>query len=241
MFFGGERVDRRRPDRRHRQAGRLRHVLAPVEDGRVVARDRRQQEVEHLLVRRREVDVAAPDPARVGAGEVVAHRRRLRVVDDDEVVFAFELRARSARCTRRKISCCSSLRPCGLPWSALWIVFVTSKNSSAPWMIRHSVSSPASHMSGIERVVDLGDAAAERSRGEVQDPLARERLGEAADLVHQPARRQRRVVAERLVADVDLLEHGAPLSRGSEVLDEAEPRAAALPAARSRARRRASG
>ena len=59
-----------------------------------------------------------------------------------------------------------------------------------------------------ERVVDLGDAAAERRRRQVEDALPRERLGEPPDLVHEPAGRDRRVVAERLVADVDEREHG---------------------------------
>src|SRR3954464_10079692 len=37
--------------------------------------------------------------------------------------------------------------------------------------------------------------------------LARQRLGEPADLVHQPARRNGRVIREGLVSDVDELEH----------------------------------
>ena len=57
-----------------------------------------------------------------------------------------------------------------------------------------------------ERVVDLGDAAAERGRRQMDDALARERLRQRADLVHQPARRDRRVVGERLVSDVDELQ-----------------------------------
>jgi hypothetical protein len=61
-----------------------------------------------------------------------------------------------------------------------------------------------------QRVVDLGDAAAERGCGHVRDPLALERLGETPDLVHQAARRQRRVVGERLVPDVDELQHRRP-------------------------------
>ena len=60
-----------------------------------------------------------------------------------------------------------------------------------------------------ERVVDLRDTAAERSRREVHDPLSRERRGQLADLVHQPARRERRVIRERLVADVDELQQTA--------------------------------
>ena len=87
MFFGASGSIAGGQMNAARQAVALRHVLAHVEDRRVVAPDRRQQEVEHLLVRRREVDVAAPDPVRARRREVVDHRRRLRVVDDHEVVL----------------------------------------------------------------------------------------------------------------------------------------------------------
>ena len=80
--------------------------------------------------------------------EVVDHRRRLRVVDDDEVVVVLELLRRSARCSGGRSPAAPCVSPCGSPWSALWIVFVTLKNSSAPRMIRHSTSSPASCISG---------------------------------------------------------------------------------------------
>ena len=66
-----------------------------------------------------------------------------------------------------------------------------------------------------ERVVDLGDAAAERGRGQVRDALTLQRLGERADLVHQPACGERGVVGERLAADVDDIQHeirGTPAS-----------------------------
>ena len=58
-----------------------------------------------------------------------------------------------------------------------------------------------------ERVVDLGNAAAESRRREMHDALATQRLGEAVDLLHQAARRQRRIVGEGLVSGVDELEH----------------------------------
>ena len=41
-----------------------------------------------------------------------------------------------------------SVSPAGSPWSALWIAFVTRKNSSAPRITRHSTSSPASAING---------------------------------------------------------------------------------------------
>ena len=69
------------------------HVVAQRVDGRVVAVDGRQQVVVETLVRRRRVDVAAPDPpggAVLAARHEVAHGQRLRVVDDDEVVEVAE-------------------------------------------------------------------------------------------------------------------------------------------------------
>ena len=48
----------------------------------------------------------------------------------------------------RKSSSCSGVSPRSSPCSALWIRFVTSKNSSCPRMTRHSTSRPASAMSG---------------------------------------------------------------------------------------------
>src|SRR5438093_1406349 len=62
-----------------------------MEDRGVVAANRRKEKVEDLVVRRREVDVAAPDPVRARILEVVDHPGRLRVVDDHEVVVLFEL------------------------------------------------------------------------------------------------------------------------------------------------------
>ena len=111
--------------------------------------------------------------------EVVDHRRGLRVVDDDEVVLVVELLCVDRVVALEDLLPASSVRPCGSPWSALWIFFVTSKNSSWPWMMRHSTSSPASLHQRDQRVVDLCNAAAERRGREVADPLALERPGEA--------------------------------------------------------------
>ena len=201
-----ERVDRRRPDRRHRKVGRLRDVLAPVEDGRVVACEGRQEEVEHLLVRRGQVDVAAPDPASVRARKVVADGRRLRVVDDDEVVFAFDPRGVELVVSPKDLLL--------LLAQALRIPLerVVDRLRHVEELVLAVNDPPLRVEAGVahkrdQRVVDLGDAAAERRRGQMQHALAGERLGQAADLLHQAARGQRRVVAKRLVSDVDVLEH----------------------------------
>src|SRR5439155_8816755 len=68
-----------------------------------------------------------------------------------------------------------------------------------------------------ERVVDLGDTAAERGRREMDHALALQRLGEPMNLVDETARGDRRVVGEALVPDVDELEQ----SRGSLPWDAA--------------------
>ena len=88
-----------------------------------------------------------------------------------------------------------------------------------------------------ERVEDLGDPAPEGGRRQVQHALPGERLGQRADLVHEPPARDRRVVREQLGADVDLLEpHGGRRYRGSrslvQILEEPQTRTAgALPGA----------
>ena len=66
-----------------------------------------------------------------------------------------------------------------------------------------------------QRVVDLGDAAAESGRRKMHDALAAQRLGEAVDLLHQAARRQRRIVGEGLVSGVDELEHQRGVPAGA--------------------------
>src|SRR5262249_22539412 len=58
-----------------------------------------------------------------------------------------------------------------------------------------------------ERVKDLGHAAAEGRHRKVQDTLAFDLSREPANLIHRVARRDRPVVEQGLVADVDELEH----------------------------------
>ena len=80
-----------------------------------------------------------------------------------------------------------------------------------------------------ERVQDLGHAAAERGRREVQDAQALERLRERGDLVHETAPGDRGVVRENLVTDVDGLKlQAAPriAAPSVEILDEPQARAA---------------
>ena len=92
---------------------------------------------------------------------------------------------------------------CGLPWRALCIIFVTLKNSSRPIRICQSHSRPDVAHQRDERVEDLGHAAAHGGRVEVQDPLARERLGELVDLLDQGLAGEVPVVGYRLVADAN--------------------------------------
>jgi hypothetical protein len=61
-----------------------------------------------------------------------------------------------------------------------------------------------------ECVVDLRDAAAKSRRRDVGEALAAERLRQPADLLHQATRGDGRVVRERLLSDVDELQHQRP-------------------------------
>ena len=136
-------------------------------------------------------------------GKRVDHRDRLRVVDDHEVVVVLrELRRvlrveagedrlllRGQRARRALQAVVDRLRDV-----EELVLAVDDPPLDVEARVRHQRH---------ERVVDLGDAAAERGRRDVHDALALQRLGEPLDLVHQTARDQRGVVAERLVADVD--------------------------------------
>ena len=56
-----------------------------------------------------------------------------------------------------------------------------------------------------ERVLDLGHAAAEGRRREVQHPAALERLGQGSDLFRERPADERVVIGQRLVSDVHAL------------------------------------
>ena len=106
-----QRVDRRRPDHDRQQAGR--RAARTRACGRSPRRNWRidgSSTSKICSVRRREVDVAAPDPLRAPVGKRVDHRNRLRVVDDHEVVVVLrELAPRSRALYRAKIACSSSV------------------------------------------------------------------------------------------------------------------------------------
>ena len=215
-----------------------------MEDRGVVAPERRQQEVEHVGVRRREVDVPAPDPFRArrpprwsmtptGCGSWTTRSRSVGV--DLARVQLLEVRGRRRAAPRSAPAGCPAAR-CGSSSS-------TAKNASAPLMIRHSTVEPRVLHQRDERVLDLGDAAAERRRGELEHARAGERRGELADLVHQPAGRDRRVVRKRLVTDVDELEHARGGARSASARGSSRSAGASRAcraASRSRTRRRSS-
>src|SRR3954471_7084997 len=176
-----------------------------MEDARVVAADRGEQKVEDLLVRRREVDVAPPDPARLRLGEVVDQANRLRIVDDHEVVVVREV----ARVQLLVASEDLLVRVAQAMRVAL--DRVVNRLRDVEEVLGSANDPPLDLEAGVlhqrhERVVDLCDTAAERGCREVHDPLPCERRGELAYLLHQPARGERRVIRERLVSDVDELQ-----------------------------------
>ena len=182
----------------------VRDVLVAMEDHRVVGAQPGKQELEDVLVRRGEIDVAAPDPvAAVGAG-MVDHTGGLRVVDDHVVegigerlrvpeVVAPEdlllvLGERTGRSLETVVDRLRDVEELLLP--------VDDPPLGVEARVAHERD---------ERVEDLGDAATERGRGEVEDALAGKRLGERLQLLHQPPARDRRVVRQGLMADVYLL------------------------------------
>ena len=237
--LGRQRIDRGRPDEGLSQRDLVRHVLLAVEDRCVVALERGPQEVDHVAVRRRQIDVTAPDPTRLRLGEVVDHRRGLRVVDDHEVVVVLEfLRVLGVVAAEDLLL--------GLGQATLVALErVVDRLRDAEELVGALDDPPLDVEPRIDhqrdqRVVDLGHAAAERGRREMHDALAAQRLGETVDLLHQAARRQRRIVGEGLVSGVDELEHQRGVPEGAytqdnqenrlvaEELDKAEPGAAAF-------------
>jgi len=149
--------------------------------------------------------VAPPDPVAAARPAVVEDRRGLRVVDDHEVPGAVErlrvravvaaedllllLGQRDVRALERVVDRLRHVEELVLAVDHL------------PLGLEPRVAHERD-----ERVEDLGDAAAEGRGREVQDALALERLGERLDLIHDAAARDRRVVGEGLVPDVDRLE-----------------------------------
>ena len=203
-----QRIDRGRPDHDLLQAACGRRVGAHVEDRRVVLANRRQQHVEDILVRGREVDVAAPDPFRPPCGERVDHRNGLRVVDDHEVVRVRVEDGRVLGVVPREDLAVVRRQPAGVALQAVVdrlrdVVELVGAADHPPLDVEARIGHQRH-----ERVVDLGDAAAECGRRHVHDALSAQRLRKARDLVHEAAGDERRVVGERLVADVDELEQG---------------------------------
>ena len=140
-------------------------------------------------------------------GEVVDHPDGLRVVDDDEVVVVLEL-LRIQLLVAPEDLALLLVEPLRISLER-----VVDRLRDVVELLRAADDPPLDLEPGVlhqrdERVVDLRDAAAERRGRQVDDALAGQRLGEPPDLVHQAARRDRRVIRERLVSDIDELEHG---------------------------------
>ena len=124
-----ERIDARRRVHDAVHVERRGHELGHRPHRRVVDLDERPEELPHLRVGVGEVDVAAPDPLRVGhrATEALAqeaqHRGGLRVVDHDEVVVTVEqqrvvehLLEVGALHLRSSTRCRRPATRCGPPW-----------------------------------------------------------------------------------------------------------------------------
>ena len=200
-----------------------------MEDAGVVAGQPGRDELEHLGVGRRQVDVAAPHPARLAASDVLAHRQRLGVVDDDHVPLVGVGQGVGVQLV---VDLEDRLLVIG---DALLVALqrVVDRLGDVVELVAALDHAPLGVEPGVDherdqRVLDLGHAAAERGGGEVQDALALERLRQPADLLGQRPSDQRVVVGERLVADIDLL-HARELSNisGRHRRTRASPTAAA--------------
>ena len=137
------------------------------------------------------------------------HRRRLRVVDEHEVVVVLELLG-----VHRVVAAEDLLLRLRQAVQVALERVVDRLRDAEELVVALDdppldVEPDVLHQ-GHERVVDLGDAAAERRRGQVDDALSRQRLREPADLVHHATRSERRIVRDRLLSDVYELEHGYP-------------------------------
>src|SRR5512133_1394980 len=139
--------------------------------------------------------------------EVVDHPGGLWVVDDDEVVVVLEFAGVQLLVTPEDLAL--------LVGQALRIALerVVDRLRDVPELFGALDDPPLGLEAGIlhqrdEGVVDLRNTASEGRRREVYDTLPGERLGQPLDLIHEPTRRDSRVIGERLVSGIDELKHG---------------------------------
>ena len=132
---------------------------------------------------------------------------RLRVVHDDEVVRVGVDLFRVEPLVARKACALLAREP-----ARVALQRVVDRLRHVEELVRAVDDPPLDLEAGVlherhERVLDLGNAPAERGGGKPEHAPPGERLRQPADLVHQAAGRDGRVVRERLVAGVDELQH----------------------------------
>src|SRR3954467_10693205 len=164
-------------------------------------------------MRRREVDVAAPDPFLRLIRHVPAHRERLRVVDDDHVPALVERPgvhlvvllpgAPLARRQVERVALEGVVHQLGRVEELL----------AAAYHLPLGLDADVAH-ERYQRVEDLGNAAAERRRGQVEDLEALQLGRQLVDLLDQRTADEVRVVSQGLVTHPYGLKQGkTPLSR----------------------------
>ena len=200
--LGGQRVDGGRADPHPaiRAVHSRRHVAAHVPDRGVVLADEGHQVLDRVGVRRREVDVAAPDPGSSLVGNVPADRCGLGIVDDYHVPSARDLRRvelvvaledlpllvrEGVRVALQRVV--EALRG---------VVELLAAQHHLPFGLDTDVVHERD-----QRVEDLGDAAAEGGRREVEHAQALKVLRELADLRDQWPSGEVCVVGKALVTD----------------------------------------
>jgi hypothetical protein len=194
--------------------GRLPLRPIHVEEECVVLLHERCEALDRSRVGRREVDVAAPDPALRLLGNVLVHAGRLGVVDDDHVPAASEL-LRVHLVVALPRAPLLGREVLGVPLERVVhqlrrVEELLASEDDLPVGVDARVAHERD-----ERVEDLRDAASERGRREVEDPQTPQLLGHLADLLDQRPAREVRVVGKRLVPDSDRLKHRVWLSYAS--------------------------
>ena len=173
-------------------------------DAGVVFLDHRQQPFDRRRVGRREVDVAAPDPALALGEGAAAQADRLRVVDDHRVPLAFQAVGVELVDLVEQLPL---LVAQGLLGSLQRVVEELGRVEELLLAEDHvpvRVEPDVAHQRH-DRVEDLRDTAPEGGGADVQDPLPLQRPGQLADALGRLLADDMGVVGEGLLAECDFL------------------------------------
>ena len=223
--LGRERIDRRGDERERRPPDVRLGVLAHREHRGVVAIDVLGEELPHVGVRLRHVDVASPDPRAVSrARGLLARddRRRLGIVHEHHVVVVRDLLGvcpHAVEVDRRHLLGPRHVGP---------LHPVVAELRHGEVLVRALENLPggvdAEVLEDAEvREQQLGHSASERGAVEVQDSRAGERLRQLAQPVHRFVTGRLPVVLEPDRLDGDRREHGGSVPSDREITGRRVP------------------